>query len=156
VQRLFTAIGMKMGAVNFDIMVDEHGDVFILEIGPRNGGNMIPELTEYCTGVDMKVYSIKSALGEDCSDLKLGVEKKYFSHYVIHAAEDGVIDSIQKSEKLKGCLLYEHYNVKPGDTVQKFRNSSNRLGIMLLQYRDEDEMLDMIYNMNQNLVFTMK
>jgi len=147
VQRLFSAIGMKMGAVNFDIMVDENDDVFILEIGPRNGGNMIPELTEYCTDIDMKVYSIRGALGEDCSDLKLATEKKYFSHYVIHSQSDGILKGIVKTDLLSNCLLYEHKNVLPGDRVQVFKNSSNRLGIMLLKYQDEEQMKEIIDNM---------
>jgi hypothetical protein len=144
---------MKMGAVNFDIMVDENDEVFILEIGPRNGGNMIPELTEYCTGVDMKVYSIRAALGEDCSDLKLVPEKKYFSHYVIHSQCDGTLKSIVKTDLLASCLLYEHYNVKPGDEVQTFRNSSNRLGIMLLKYQDKEQMQEVIYGMSDHCKF---
>ena len=153
VQRLFTAIGMRMGAVNFDIMVDQDDRVFILEIGPRNGGNMIPELTEFCTGVDMKVYSIRAALGEDCSDLRMGKETPYFSHYVIHSTRAGKIASMRKSDKLKEAILYEHYNVGVGDNVEVFQSSANRLGVLLLKYTDESTMLDLIYLMDENLVF---
>jgi biotin carboxylase len=153
VQRLFTAIGMRMGAVNFDIMVDQDDRVFILEIGPRNGGNMIPELTEFCTGVDMKVYSIRAALGEDCSDLRMGKETPYFSHYVIHSTLAGKIASMRKSDKLKEAILYEHYNVGVGDNVEVFQSSANRLGVLLLKYTDESTMLDLIYHMDENLVF---
>lgn len=154
VQNLLSAIGMKMGALNFDILVDEQNNVYILEIGPRNGGNMIPELTEYCTGVDMKTFSIKMALGEDCSDLKIGVENKYFSHYVMHAAQKGIVKSINKTEKLQKSLLYEHFNFKIGETVEKFNSSANRLGIMLLKYNSKDDMLDLIYNMENNLILS--
>jgi biotin carboxylase len=156
VQRLFTAIGMRMGAVNFDIMVDEDDRVFILEIGPRNGGNMIPELTEFCTGVDMKVYSIRASLGEDCSDLRMGTETSYFSHYVIHSSRAGKIASMRKSDKLKEAILYEHYNVGVGDNVEVFQSSANRLGVLLLKYTDESTMLDLIYHMDENLVFDLE
>jgi biotin carboxylase len=152
VQRLFSLIGMRMGAVNFDIMVDEDDRVFILEIGPRNGGNMIPELTEYCTGVDMKTYSIRAALGEDCSSLKMGEEKTYFSHYVVHAAKSGYVKGVSKSEKLEKALLYEHYNFEIGSKVEVFQSSANRLGVLLLKYKSEEEMLDLIYNMDLHLI----
>jgi biotin carboxylase len=152
VQKLISAIGMKMGALNFDILVDDKDNVYVIEIGPRNGGNMIPELTEFCTSVDMKAYSIKMALGEDCSDLKLGDEKKYFSHYVIHSNKTGNVKAISKSDKLENAIVYEHYNFKIGDTVQKFNSSANRLGIMLLQYSSKEDMLDLIYNMDKNLI----
>ncbi|MBK5214568.1 MAG: ATP-grasp domain-containing protein [Flavobacteriaceae bacterium] len=149
-QRLLSAIGMCSGGLNFDILIDDEENVHILEIGPRNGGNMLPELIEYCTGVDMKVYAIKAALGENCSDLKMTHEKNFYSHYVIHSSQDGVVASFNKSIKLKNNLLYEHYNFKIGDKISKFVNSSNRLGILLLKYKSKEEMLDFIYNMDQN------
>lgn len=152
IQRLMTAIGMKMGALNFDIVVDENNEVFIIEIGPRNGGNMIPELTKYCTGVDMKEYSIKMALGEDCSNLKFTYEKPYFSHYVIHSQNTGIVKSVVKSEELKKHILYEHYNFQVGDKVSDYQSSADRLGIMLLQYSGVDEMLDLIENMQEHLI----
>jgi biotin carboxylase len=150
-ERLLRDIGMHMGALNFDVLVDENDEVFILEIGPRNGGNMIPELTAYCTGVDMKEYSIRACLGEDISDLKMGYETPYFSHYVVHSQKTGVVKSVTQSDQLKSCLLYEHYNFEIGSAVQRFESSANRLGIMLLKYPSKEVMLDMIYHMKDHL-----
>lgn len=149
IQNLLSAIGMISGGLNFDVIIDENDDVNIIEIGPRNGGNLLPELIEYCTGVDMKKYAIKTALGEDCSDLKMTYENKYFSHYVIHSQQPGELLSYKKTAKLKQHIIYEHYNMKVGDLISKFENSSNRLGMFLLKYNDKEEMLDVIYNMNR-------
>lgn len=152
IQRLLTKVGFKDGAMNFDIAIDKNEEVYILEIGARNGGNMIPELTDYCTGVDMKVYSIKFCLGMDCSDLKMTYEKRYFSHYVVHSQRHGVVKSVYKSPRLSKCILYEHYNFQTGDFVKEYLSSSNRLGIMLLQYENKNEMLDLINNMSSYLI----
>jgi biotin carboxylase len=149
VQNLFTNIGMKMGAVNFDVLVTKDDRVFILEIGARNGGNMIPELTKYCTGVDMIEYSIKMALGEDCSDLKMKYENKYFSHYVLHSQKTGVLKDIKKDKLLKDHILFEQLNFSKGDQINKFNSSADRLGIILLKYKNKEQMLDIIYNMNK-------
>ncbi|MBX2926543.1 MAG: ATP-grasp domain-containing protein [Saprospiraceae bacterium] len=156
VQKLLSCVGMKMGALNFDILVDNEDNVYILEIGPRNGGNMIPELTAFSTGVDMKEYSIKTALGEDCTDLRLGEERRFFSHYVVHASKSGAVKSFTKSEILNKHLLYEHYNFKPGDRISSFSSSANRLGVLLLQYTNEEEMIELIYNMNKYLTIEIK
>lgn len=152
VQKLLSAIGMEMGALNFDIMIDDQDKVYILEIGARNGGNMIPELTKYCTGVDMTAYSIKAAMGEKLNNLQIETEQKYFSHYVVHASKDGVIENVTKSDHLKRCLLYEHYNFKVGDAVKEFESSANRLGILLLKYNSKEEMLNLIENMKEHLI----
>lgn len=151
IQNLLSAIGMTSGGLNFDVIIDENDDVYIIEIGPRNGGNLLPELIEYCTGVDMKKYAIKSALGEDCGDLKMTHENKYYSHYVIHSQKNGEVKAVEKSVVLKKHIIYEHLNFKIGDTIQKFDNSSNRLGMFLLSYKNKEEMLDIIYNMDNYL-----
>ena len=130
----------------------KNDDVNIIEIGSRNGGNLLPELIEYCTGVDMKKYAIKTALGEDCSDLKMTYENKYFSHYVIHSQQTGELLSYKKTTKLKQHVFYEHYNMKVGDLISKYENSSNRLGMFLLKYNDKEEMLDIIYNMDEYFI----
>ncbi len=152
IQKLLSAIGMTSGGLNFDVIIDKNDDVNIIEIGPRNGGNLLPELIEYCTGVDMKKYAIKTALGEDCSDLKMTYENKYFSHYVIHSQQTGELLSYKKTTKLKQHVFYEHYNMKVGDLISKYENSSNRLGMFLLKYNDKEEMLDIIYNMDEYFI----
>jgi len=156
VQKLLAVIGFKMGAVNFDILVTNDDEIYILEIGSRNGGNMIPEITEYCTGVNMIEYSIKTALGEDCSDLKMTYEKKYFSHYVVHCQESGTVKEIKKTNILENHLLYEHFNFSLGDQVEKFHSSANRLGIFLLKFKNKEEMLNIIYSMKNHLKIILK
>jgi hypothetical protein len=83
----------------------------------------------------------------------MGTETPYFSHYVIHSTLAGKIASMRKSDKLKEAILYEHYNVGVGDNVEVFQSSANRLGVLLLKYTDESTMLDLIYHMDENLVF---
>lgn len=141
-----------MGGLNFDILVDEEDRVYILEIGARNGGNMIPELTRYCTGVDMVEWSIKAAMGEQIKRPENIIEKPYFSHYVIHSDKSGKVVGIKKSDTLKKHILHEHYNFRIGDRIGRYENSANRQGIMLLQYENKEEMLDLIYNMDQHLI----
>ncbi|MFM7681947.1 MAG: ATP-grasp domain-containing protein, partial [Bacteroidota bacterium] len=156
IQNLISKIGLKMGALNFDVMIDENEQVNIIEIGPRNGGNMIPELTEFCTSVDMKSASILQSVGEDFPEMKIGKEDKYFSHYVIHAQKTGIVKSFTMSEELKRCILYSHLNFEIGDIVQRFDSSANRLGIMLIKYQSKDEMLNLIYNMDKNLIINIE
>ncbi len=71
IQRCLTLLHMRTGAYNFDARIDENENVYLMEIGPRNGGNLIAQVTDYVTGVDMVKYTIKAAFGEDCSDLHI-------------------------------------------------------------------------------------
>lgn len=147
IQRLLTLLGMKMGGLNFDIVVNRNNEIIILEIGARNGGNMLPELIHYCTGIDMKEFCIKLALNLDTPKINGWEEKKYFSHYVVHSKDNGLLKSITKTEKIRTSILYENLIIQPDKKVSRFENSSDRLGILLLKYKDKEEMLNIIYNM---------
>lgn len=153
IQKIITLCGMKTGGLNFDVIINENDEVIVLEIGPRNGGNLLPELIHYCTGVDMRIFAIKACLGEDCSDLKMKTENKYFAHYVIHGLSDGRFDKITISNYLEPFILYKNVNINKGDYIYKFENSSNRLGMLLLKFNTKSQMEDIIYNMHDYLVF---
>ena len=42
IQRLFDLLDIKFGAFNMEIMIDKNDNLYFIEIGPRNGRNMIP------------------------------------------------------------------------------------------------------------------
>ena len=66
IQRLLSLLGMKIGAINLDFIVDSCGDVFILEIGPRNGGNLITDALREAREIDLAKLTILAAVGEAC------------------------------------------------------------------------------------------
>jgi biotin carboxylase len=150
VQELITKVGIQMGGLNFDIVVDENENVYLIEIAARNGGNMIPELTKYCTGVDMKDFVILSSLGLEYQIPKQFIQQKYFSHYVVHSKQSGRIKKIQISDKLNKCILEYHTNFEEGDYVEKYINSTKRIGLMLLKYETIEQMYDIIQNFHEH------
>jgi hypothetical protein len=46
-------------------MAYENDNNYILEIDPRSGCNLIPEVKKYATGVDLIAYSIDGAMGKN-------------------------------------------------------------------------------------------
>lgn len=156
-QRLIKVSGLKFGPLNIEVIVDKNEKIYIVEVGPRNGGNMIPELTYLCTGIDIINCSIKAALGEkDICIIKPYKENKYFSHFVIHAEKDGIVRQVKQTDKIKKHLIHYHQIFKIGDKVKKYLSSADRLGIMLLKYKSKKEMLDIIYHMDKYFYLSIK
>lgn len=150
IQRVLEVLNMKTGAYNFDIRIDSRENIFILEISPRNGGNIIPLVTKYATGVDMIEYTVKAALGEDCSDLVLAEPKGYWSSYIINSQNSGIFTDVEVHEELKVNNIVEYdLLVKPGDTISAFTGSNEKLGTMVLKYSSMNEMLNKMDNMEQ-------
>jgi biotin carboxylase len=150
-QRVMRAASMKMGAFNFDIVVDENDQVYILEIGPRNGGNMIPELIEQCTGVNLTTYCIKAALGMDCSDLRFTAEKSYYSYFIVYCHQSGRFKGIIKSAHLESKVVQEQLYVPVDTLVMLIPGTPSRLSLLLLRFDTKEDMLDTFNRMDEHV-----
>lgn len=147
IQKLLTLLNMKMGAYNFDIRIDKEENVYLMEIGPRNGGNFIPQVTKYITGVDMIDYTIKAAMGEDCSGIKMEEPKGFYSYYALHSPKVGILKEIKIPSNIEKENIIEKYmNYKIGEKVPAFIGANGALGIFLMKFSSIEEMLDMMDN----------
>lgn len=143
-QRLITELGMKTGAYNIEVILDKNENVYILELGARNGGSLIPQITQYATGIDMVEYTIKAALGEDCSDLEMKEALGYWSNYMVHSTKSGKLINVELSDEIKENFVEYQTDYKKGDDVTAFENSGHALGTMVFKYKSKEEMFDKI------------
>lgn len=149
-QRLMTLLNMKSNAYNVEAIVGEDDMVYLLELGARSGGSLIPQVTKYATGVDMVTYVIKAAMGEDCSDLKMAEPKGFWSNYMVHSNETGRFKSIEFEKEFEKNHLVEWVtDIKPGDAVHKFRDAQDCIGEFILRYDSMEQMFEVIDNMDK-------
>lgn len=147
IQRLFDLLNMKTGAYNFDIRVDENENVYLMEIGPRNGGNFIPQVIKYATGVDMIEYTIKAAMGKDCNDIEMVEPSGYWSYYAVHSSKAGFLKEIKIDEYVKeNNIIESHLNYQVGDSVPAFTGANGSIGILIMKFDSMTQMLDMMDN----------
>ncbi len=147
IQRLLTLLNMKTGAYNFDIRIDNDNNIYIMELGPRNGGNLIPQVTKYATGIDMVEYTIKSAMGHDCSDLVMKDVEGYWSCYMVHSNQTGILNDVWLEEEIKNNIVEFEMFYKNGDKINPFTGSGGTLGTMILKFQSSNEMLNKMDNM---------
>jgi hypothetical protein len=149
-QRLISSLGMKSTAYNVEAIYGTDGKVYILELGARSGGSLIPQVTTLATGVDMVPYVIKAALGEDCSDLKMAPVKGFWSNYMAHSNETGTFVDIEYEENFKRNHLVDFVtDIKPGDSVHRYRDAQDCIGELVLRFDDMNQMNYIIENMDQ-------
>ncbi len=150
-QRLISLLGMRTGALNFDFVFTGEDEFYYIELGPRSGGNLIPEVIQCCAGVEMVKHAVEAALGNSCSDLLPAKAQGFWSSYIVHATRDGICDGVWFSERIKARTVRKSLWVKRGDPVRKFNGSHETLGTMILRYETQQEMLDMMDNMERDL-----
>ena len=147
IQRLLTLLEMKTCAYNIEAVLNKRGEVILLEVGPRNGGDFMPQVIKYLTGVDMVEYTIKAAMGMDCSDLKNVEPQGFYSNYVIHSKTDGIFKEFWMDDDFKEKNLVElHMFLKSGDSVKAFTGTHNTLGTMILKFSSLHEQQEKIEN----------
>ena len=149
-QRLMTLLDMKSTAYNVEAIVGEDDKVYILELGARSGGSLIPQVTEYATGVNMVTYVIKAAMGEDYSGLKMVPSKGCWANYMLHANETGTYTGIWFDEDFKKNHLVEYVtDIKEGDSVHQFRDAQDCTGELILKFSDTNTMFRMLADMDK-------
>lgn len=149
IQNALSALGFKNGAVNLDLMFKEDGELFIIELGPRNGGNLITDAIHTAGNINLAEYSIKSALGEDVSSLAEKKMDKYVSSFIWHALKDGIFKEISISDELKNKIVTSNILAPKGAKIKRFDNGNYGLGAALLEFDTMEQMLYMMDHMEE-------
>ena len=148
IQRLFKLLGMHMGAYNIEYIVNKSGQVYLLEIGPRNGGNLITDAINAATGVNLAAYTVRQAVGDDVSDLTQKEPYRCATSYIIHSLSDGIYKGIEIDPEIEKRIVIKQIYVKPGDPVKRFKNASDDVGALVLTFDNTEEMCRIVDNMN--------
>lgn len=149
-QRLITCLGMKTSAYNIEVILDKEDNVFILELGPRNGGSYIPQLIKYATGVDLIDYTLFGAVGMDCSKLKMTESKGFWSNYMILSTVSGKFKELWFDYEFKKNNLLDIYcTANVGDDVFAYQNTTHSLGTILFKAESLEEMTNITNNIEK-------
>lgn len=143
IQRLLTLLDMKTCTYNFDIRIDKEYNVYLMEIAPRDGGNYIPDVIKYATGVDLVEYSVKAAMGDRIELPKIS-PTGYFSYFAVHSLKDGVLKRVEISPSAEKKILENHILVNPGDRIKAFTGANTTLGCLIMKFESMSEMLNMM------------
>ncbi|MCH9853539.1 MAG: ATP-grasp domain-containing protein [Alphaproteobacteria bacterium] len=147
VQRLLTLLNYDFGAINFDIRIDKNDNVILMEIGPRNGGNLISQVIKYATGIDLVQYTLDAAIGKDCSALKQTETDGFYSCYMIHSQKEGIFKGEYIHSDFQNNILEKNLFVEIDAHIDVFNGSNGTLGTLILKFDSQAEMLEKMDNM---------
>lgn len=141
-QRLFDSLGVEFGAFNIEIIIDKNDKLYFIEMGPRNGGNMIPDLLYMATGEDMIAATIESAMGNKYGFNNTIIQNKYISTYVLHSDKYGLFEKVHYKNGIENKILKEVIYKKNGDNVQYFDGANKAIGIVFYEFDTQEEQMD--------------
>lgn len=132
-QSMIEKLGIRFGSMNVELVIDSSNRVWPIDIGPRAGGNMIPDLLGMIFGVDLVEMAIQTAMGEALT-ANIGSGSGYFATYNLHSTRGGIYKQILFSNELKSYLKRICLYKKSGERVERFDNASKCLGIIFMEF----------------------
>ena len=133
VKKIISALDLSYGPVNMDIIVNEEGKVYIIDIGARMGGNAInTHIIPNYIGVDHVGNTIKLAMNDETIDL----EPK-FKQFIATRQLDltpGKIAKVPDFSKLYDENIIDIcFEKKIGDIIKEYTANAYRAGYVVVK-----------------------
>lgn len=143
VQLVLNEVGFKNGGINIEARINSLGKLYLMEIGPRNGGHFVPKAIEYLCGIDMVQLGLDLAVGKIPNIEKEIVNnnyKKAVAYYAIHSDAEGVLTDVKLDKILDEYLQEKIFYKKPGEKIDAFRGANAAIGILLMVFPSSEIM----------------
>lgn len=148
-QKMVDDLGLKFGSVNVELVVDKNNKVWPIDVGPRAGGNMIPDLLGMIFDVDVVEMAVLSAMGQIINaKVKDGVP--YYATHNLHSSKNGVYRTIEFDAELDKCIIKKCLYKKEGDEVNYFDNAAKALGIIFMKFDNQEDMSCILGSINEH------
>ena len=148
-QSMVDKLGIRFGSVNVELVVDKNNKVWPIDIGPRAGGNMIPDLLGMIFGVDVVEMAVLAAMGEKIAK-KMNEGIPFFATHNLHTGQNGKYKTIEFSKELEDKIIKKCLYKKIGDEVDCFDNAAKALGIIFMKFNNQEEMTSILSNINMH------
>ena len=146
-QRMVDSLGIRFGSVNVELVIDKNNRVWPIDVGPRAGGNMIPDLLGMIFGADVVEMAVLAAMGEPLKP-EMKDPHPYFATHNLHSSRNGIYKGIAFDEAVEKCIVKKCLYKKPGDEVRYFANAADALGIIFMKFETGEEMSVFLENIN--------
>lgn len=136
------------GSMNVELVVDKSNRVWPIDVGPRSGGNMIPDLLGDMFGVDIAEMSVKAAMG---AAIKGNIHEPngFYATHNLHSNKNGIYKDILFSPEIEPFIYRKYLYKKLGDEVEYFDNAAKCLGIVFFKFPDETTMKKILEHVNE-------
>lgn len=149
-QSMVDKLGLKFGSVNVELVVDKNNRVWPIDVGPRAGGNMIPDLLGMIFGVDVVEMAVLAAMGEPLK-CEIEAETPFYATHNLHSNKNGTYKRIEFSDELEKRIVKKCLYKKDGDKVEFFDNAAKALGIIFMKFDSQEEMLSTLRSINKQI-----
>lgn len=144
-KRLIEQSGFLCGGINIEVRVTAEGEIYIIEIGARSGGNYIPQLMQLSTGEDVMSAVLNISMG---MPYKIGKPKRtgYYFQYIIGGRGSGRFRELYVDPYIRDKIVELYVHKQQGDWIETYQNSGGVVGVAMIRFSGMEEMETVIEN----------
>ena len=154
IQKLMTKLNIMFGAFNVELIFDKDDKLYFIEMGPRNGGNMIPDLLGMISGKNIVGASVECALGNLDVDISFKEKQCFYATHNLHSKSNGIYKGINFSDEIKQYIVKKILYKNEGDRVDFFDSANKALGIVFFKFPNAKIMFDCLTSLTEHIKYT--
>ena len=155
-QRLLDLLHMRTSVFNVEARVGANGEVYIMEVSPRGGGNRLSEVLQLATGINIIEQAVRAAVGAPVVNMKQIFVTGGWSIVMLHSDKDGIFENVEYSPLFNENVIQSDLLVKPGDVVRKFSGANDAIGHVILANADRRIIVELVKTVNQQVRLSLK
>lgn len=152
---LVEKLNIKNCGMNIELIIDKDDKVYFIDVGPRSGGNMIPNLLGDIFNINVVKMSIQAAMG-DKIECNSNQNNSCFATYNLHVNANGIFNKIVFETEINKYIYRKCIYKEAGDKVEYFDNASKCIGIIFLKFSDEKIMNTYLNKINELINIKLK
>lgn len=142
VGRLLSASGVTLGEFNVETYFTREGQLFIIEINPRQAGDDIPRLIKEHTGVDLTKLLVSLSVDDDhyLKYLRTYIrEENCITLQVLFPDKDGIYKGLYIDDAVKPFVCWIDEFVKEGEKVFNARNAEDSVAYVDMEFDNKEQ-----------------
>ena len=151
IQRLMDSLNIKFGAFNAELIFDKNDNLYFIEMGPRNGGNMIPDLLSMISGKDMIEATVRCAMGDFSYDMGFDGANVFYATHNLHSDKDGAYEDIRFSDEIDSFIIRKNLYKRSGDEIFYFDGANKALGIIFMKFESFEQLQKYMSQINEHI-----
>jgi|TARA_B100000315_G_scaffold169435_1_gene158021 biotin carboxylase len=153
IQTIVNYLGIDNSPANLDIIINNKNKPFIIDLGFRLGGNMLPDLMKLKYGFNPYLKIINYALGEKSNNNFSDPKSGKYGSIIFHSNSNGNLskNKIIMIRNLFGKLENANivFDISAGASYEKFIQGNKRFGHSLCQFRSIEHYRNVFSSFNK-------
>ena len=148
---LVRSLGVRFGELNVEIIFGKNDVPYVLELGSRAGGNMIPVQLSDMSGIDLVAANVLCAMGEQPERIDFEQPQEAYATHVLHSLQSGIYKAVEIDDELLPHVYRQVLYAREGDRVEPFNGANRAIGIVFAKFDSTQQMHDNMSKINDSI-----